>query len=214
MIIELSEKLASGKYSLHLPKDVLSNLQSYYETNKLLKILQCYKSTKKIHLVTHIPTCNFKKYLKYILNISKELPENYILLLENEKIDKNNYTYFMQINELCALLHKQNVENVGICLDIGHLLFGAHLEGIEQDYCLHLLNQMPYILFLIKQIHIHDFYNIDHLQLGNGIMNLKSALMFIVKNNLAVPIIIETTVSQPEFDGIKQVSLIRQELND
>lgn len=32
VLLEVSEKLASGKYSLHFSKDVLSNSQSYAET--------------------------------------------------------------------------------------------------------------------------------------------------------------------------------------
>ena len=93
VLLETSERLASGKYSLHLLKDVLSNAKSYAETKRLIRMLQNYRSKDKVHLVTHIPYGNFREYLKYILSISRDLPENYILLLENEKINNNNYNY-------------------------------------------------------------------------------------------------------------------------
>lgn len=214
VLLEASKKLASGKYSLHLPKDVLFNAQTYAETKKMIKMLQHYESTKKVYLIMHIPYGNFYEYLEYILSISIVLPKNYILLLENEKTDSNNYKYLMQIDELCALLCKQKIANVGICLDIGHLLFGAHKEGITQKSCLAQLKEMSCILSMVKQIHIHDYLSTDHLQLGEGIMDLENVFKFIVKNGLIVPIIIETTVKQPEYDGINQISIISQKLKN
>ena len=212
VLLEVSERLASGKYSLHLPKDVLSNAKSYNETKKLIKMLQHYRSTKRVHLVTHIPYGNFHEYLKYILSISRNLPNNYILLLENEENDSNNYKYLMQIDELCVLLRKQKIANVGICLDIGHLLFGAYKEGITQGCCFVQLTKMSCILSMIKQIHIHDYFGTDHLQLGKGIMDLERVSKFIVENSLFVPIIIETTVEKPEHDGIRQIFIMSQKL--
>ena len=214
VLLESSERLASGKYSLHLSKDVLSNAQSYAETKNMIKMLQHYRSTKKVHLITHIPYGNFHEYLKYILSISMNLPKNYILLLENEKTDSNNYKYLMQIDELCASLCKQEITNVGICLDIGHLLFGAHKEGITQRRCLVQLKKMSCTLSMVKQIHIHDYLGTDHLQLGEGIMDLDNALKFIVENGLIVPIIIETTVNRPEHDGIKQILMMSHKLKN
>ena len=212
VLLEVSERLASGKYSLHFPKDVLSNTQVYSETKKIIKMLQHYKSTNKIHIITHIPYGNFQEYLKYILSISMDLPENYILLLENGKLDSDNYKYLMQIDELCAILCKQGITNVGICLDVGHLLFGFHEEGKTQEYGLTQLKRMSYILSMTRQIHIHDYCYTDHLQLGKGLMELESVSKFIVENGLIVPIIIEATVKRPEHDGIKQISIMNQEL--
>lgn len=212
VLLEASERLASGKYSLHLPKDVLFNTQSYAEIDKLIKMLLYYKSTKKVNLITHIPYSNFQKYLKYLSKISTELPENYILLLENEEMDRNNCKYLMQIDKLCNWLYTEKITNVGICLDIGHLLFGFYKEGITQENALKQLKRMSYILSKTKQIHIHDYCKTDHLQLGNGLMNLESVSKFIVDNGLIVPIIIETTVKKPEIDGIKQISIMNQKL--
>lgn len=214
VLLEISERLASGKYSLHLPKNVLSNAQAYAETKNLIKMLQHYRSTKIVHLITHIPFGSIHKYLKYIFSISMDLPENYVLLLENEKTDSNNYKYLRQIDELCALLCKQEITNVGICLDIGHLLFGAYKEGIIQGHCLEQLTKMSCTLSMIKQIHIHDYLGRDHLQLGEGIMSLENVSRFIVENGLMVPIIIEATVKQPEYDGVKQISIMAQVLRN
>lgn len=211
-LLKISEKLASGRYSLHLPKDVLYNERSYAETKKLIKMLQQYRSMRPVHLVTHIPYGEYLKYLNYILSISEELPKNYILLLENESVDRCNFKYLRQINELCALIHRKKIANVGICLDVGHLLFGACKEKITQKCCLDELKKMLWIISMVKQIHIHDYFCEDHLQLGQGIINLEEISEFIVENELRVPIIIETTVRKPECDGMKQVLLMRQTL--
>ena len=67
---------------------------------------------------------------------------------------------------------------------------------------------------MVKQIHIHDYLGTDHLQLGEGIMDLDNALKFIVENGLIVPIIIETTVNRPEHDGIKQILMMSHKLKN
>lgn len=211
-LLKVSEELASSKYSLHLPKDILCNTQSFIETKKLINMFQHHKSASKVYLVTHIPYSEFYEYLKFILDISIELPENFILLLENESMEINNCQYLKQINELCAFLCYKQILNVGICLDIGHLLYGFHKEGLTQDYCIMQLEKMSYIISLIKQIHIHDYSNTDHLQLGSGMMNLELVSRFIIQNKLLVPIIIETTIKDPEKEGIHQISLLSTKL--
>ena len=45
-------------------------------------------------------------------------------------------------------------------------------------------------------------------------MDLDNALKFIVENGLIVPIIIETTVNQPEHDGIKQILMMSHKLKN
>lgn len=211
-LLKVSEELASSRYSLHLPKDILCNTQSFVETKKIINMLQHHKSASKIYLVTHIPYGCFHEYLKFISDISTELPENYILLLENECMDTNNYNYLKQINELCAFLCHKQILNVGICLDIGHLLYGFHMEGLTQDYCIMQLKNMSYIISLIKQFHIHDYSYTDHLQLGSGIMNLELVSRFIVQNKLLVPIIIEATIKEPEKEGMQQIILLSTKL--
>ncbi len=211
-LLEVSRKLADGRYSLHIPKDALVTTQSYNETQKLVEILRNYKNTKRVYLITHIPYGDFQKYLAKILNILVNLPTNYTLLLENEKVERDNKEYMLQINKLCAWLCKYEIANVGVCLDIGHLLFGAYREGITQEYCLEQLARMSYILPMIMQVHIHDYLCIDHLQLGKGLINLENVSEFIIEKGLKIPIIIETTVEHPKYDGKNQVVLMDKAL--
>lgn len=211
VLLNVSEKIAKSKFSLHLPKDVLSNKESYDETIKFIEILSHYRSTNKVYLIAHIPHSNYRKFLDRILNISERLPNNYVLLLENEKTSNNN-EYLKQINKICYLLIKNKINNTGICLDIGHLLFGFYEEGIVEEEALSQLKKMTNIVYKIEQIHIHDYLKTDHLPLKKGIMNIDSISKFIIENDLKVPIIIESTVKKPEQDGIKQVSILNQSL--
>ena len=212
LLLDVSKQLAAGKYSLHLPKDILTNESSYHELLDLITIFCIHESSEKIYLITHLPYNGSLEYLQKILNISEILPNNYVLLLENEQISSDNCEYLKQINSLFYILNKQHIFNVGFCLDIGHLLFGFFTEGIAEKNAFLRLQNSPYILSAIKELHIHDYLNKDHLQLHQGIMNLDSASSFILKNNLIVPIIIESTVKEPKIDGINQINLITQYL--
>ena len=53
VLLNVSEKIAKSKFSLHLPKDVLSNKESYDETIKFIEILSHYRSTNKVYLIAH-----------------------------------------------------------------------------------------------------------------------------------------------------------------
>lgn len=205
-LINVSERLAKGRYSLHLLKDVLSSPKSYAEMRRLLKLLQHHRSSNEIYLVTHIPCINATDYIKIVLSISRNLPPNYILLLENAEVCSGNYKYLQEINELFYILNKKKIRNVGVCLDIGHLLFGFYKEGITEEQGLYYLEKMTYLLSVTKEIHIHDYHEMDHLQLQQGLMNLRIVSNFIVKYDLAVPIIIEVTVKEPNKDGIRQIT--------
>ena len=51
-----------------------------------------------------------------------------MLLLENAETYSGIHNYINQINALSIIMEKTtNVKNFGICLDIGHLLFSAHV---------------------------------------------------------------------------------------
>lgn len=207
-LIKVSEKIASGKYSIHLLKDILTVKNDLESTKGFIPLLQKNKISNEVYLITHIPFVNPMKYLKVILNISKLLPSNYILLLENIEIYNGNFEYLRQINNLFCILDMKNIKNVGMCLDIGHLLFGFYEEKIMENDGLTYLEKMSYIISRIKEIHIHDYCKTDHLQLGEGLMDLGIVSNFIFKYNLDVPIIIETTVKEPKEDGIRQIEIL------
>lgn len=207
-LLNVSEEIAKGRYSLHLLKDALSNFTSYEETKGLIKKLQHNVISSKVYLVTHIPESGFEEYLKRVLYISSNLPPQYILLLENVERNSCNSEYLEQIDYLFYLLSNKNIKNVGMCLDIAHLMYGFHKEGTLQYQSLLELERMPYILSNVKEIHIHDYSEIAHMQLKTGLMNLELISDFIRKNKFEVPVIIETTVKQPEKDGLEQIRIM------
>ena len=213
-VLDASEELANGRYSLHLLKNLLSDEQSYAETIQLINVLQDYKTSDMIYLVTHIPSGDLMEYLGKIIDISTKLPENYILLLENEEKNSDNQQYLRQINRLCYALQRKNILNVGICLDIGHLLFDLHNEGISSEIGLALVSKMQYMLSQVKEIHVHDYNEKSHLQLQKGMMDLGIVSKFIIANSLIVPIIIEATVVRPDEDGVRQVLIMKENLKE
>jgi len=212
LLFNVSEKLASGKYSIHLLKDVLFNIESFDKTIQLITKLQKYSCISEMGLVTHLPYNGIINYLEAVLNISRILPQNYVFLLENIPIYSGNYNYLKQIDYLFYCLSKESVKNIGFCLDLGHLLFGFYKEKVSEEQALLKLESMSYILSNVKQIHIHDYNEKDHLQLKSGIMDLELISKFIKKNDLRVPIIIEATIKKPSKDGISQMKMMSKSL--
>lgn len=209
LVFKLSEKKAKGKYSIHIMKNVLNSSREYISMVNLFKILSNVNALNEVYIVTHVPYNSFK-VLPRIVEISNMLPKNYILLLENVVLTSNNEKYLEQIEDLCSTLDKKNINNIGICLDIGHLLYGCSRENISESSILSKIKKMPNFLSRLKQIHVHDYMQQDHLQLGTGLMNLKLISEFIRKNDITVPIIIESTVKNPDIDGIKQVNIMEE----
>lgn len=209
-ILKVSEKLASGKYSIHIYKDVLYNDKAYENMAELIKVLEKFEPSNKVYLITHIPYGNCSEYLPKVLELASILPKNYVLLLENIDLDRNNVDYLKQINNMCKMFEANNIENVGICFDIGHFLYGCSKENISESMALLMLQENQMLLSKVMQIHLHDYNKQAHLQLNTGIMNLDSVSEFIVKNKLDVPIIIESRVKSPEDDGIKQIKIMEE----
>ena len=208
LILDISLNIAKGKFSLHLPKDLLNNSESYDLAVKTIEIFKKFNISEKIHLVTHFPKENLLNYFSKIEAISKILPENCILLLENVVVEKDNENYLKKINEICHFLEVENIKNVGVCLDIGHLLFGFSKEKIPERLALRKLQTMTYIMDKIKQLHIHDYFNTDHIYIGYGMMDFVLVLDFVRKNFKQIPIIIETNVNEPLEDGIEQIIIL------
>ena len=213
LILNLSEKKAKGKYSIHALKNVLNDSQEYIIMVNLINMLRKIDILNEVYIVVHIPYNSFQ-YLSKVLEISNLLPKNYIILLENVVLKNCNEEYLKQINNLCGTLDEKNIKNIGICLDIGHLLYGCSREDISESRILFKIQEMPNLLSRLKQIHIHDYMERDHLQLNTGLMNLKLVSKFIKKNDITVPIIIESTVRTPDSDGITQVKIMEELLSN
>lgn len=209
LILYHSEKKAKGKYSIHTLKNVLSDDEDYNIMVNLIEILSKFEVLNEVYIVTHIPYNSFQ-YLSNVLEISRILPKNYIVLLENIVLESSNETYLKQIDDLCHVLDEKNIMNIGICLDIGHLLYGCSIENISELNILSKIQEMPHFLSKLKQIHIHDYSERDHLQLSTGLMDFRLVSKFIRENDINVPIIIESTVKNPSSDGIIQIKIIEE----
>lgn len=203
-IYGLSKKYLGNNFTLHLPKNILIDKQERKDCKTLLKFLN--KNNYNTNLVTHIPVNNdYFEMLNILKDLSNNLPQGTMLLLENVATIENE-RYFYQINNLFQNLEIINVFNVGFCLDFGHLLYGYTKEKKTQSFALNELKNRTYIIKNIHELHFHDFtYKTDHLQLGQGIMNINLISRFIKEYSLESNLIIETTVKNPIIDGIDQV---------
>ena len=207
-IIQLSYKYLRNNFSLHLPKRMLE------DEGELKKCIILFKLLQVVHyegeLVTHISN-NFdlEGYRDILTTISNIIPDNCILLLEN--IVEGDIEYLNKIDKLLHNLKIDNVDNIKFCLDIGHLFFCCYKIGIGQDKILEELKKCKNILINIKEIHLHDFNDTtDHLKIGKGMLNLDIITNFIVKNKINCPVIIESTIENPNNDGCDQIKIVRQ----
>ncbi len=191
-----------AKFSLHLPKNSLYDLEQYETCIKILKRIAKYK-IKQINLVVHFVFYD-STIIKRIVYLVSILKEQETLLIENIcQFSKNN----KYISELEDALKIVDSLNLGFCMDWGHYLFGTSKEGVEQGKAIDILLNHTELIKKIRELHIHDFnQQRDHLTIGTG--NMKIDLIF-KKLSINVPVIIETTVKNPKKDGIDQVMSIQ-----
>ena len=121
---------------------------------------------------------------------------------------------FMIIEDKYMNDRKSNINNIKFCLDFGHLFFSFYKDNKSQEEVLKELSTYINIMQNIEEIHLHDFNEeLDHLHIGGGLLKLDNIAKFILANELECPIIIETTVSNPNEDGRKQIQLVQQILS-
>lgn len=148
-------------------------------------------------------------FLFFFLDYKHKFFEISTLLLEN--IVEGSIEYLNKIDELLYNLNNNNVENIKFCLDVGHLFFGCYKIGIEQSKILEELKKCKNIVLNIKEIHLHDFNDqTDHLNIGKGMLNFIEIRNFILKNEINCPVIIESTMKDPNNDGCAQIKLVSQ----
>ncbi len=206
-VVMLSRKYLDRNFSFHLAKNILNDNEELEKTICLFKILQenQYSGIFVTHIPYYIDSDAYKSILTYISNL---VPLGSVLLIENELTHRNK-EYIQKICNLFCWLSENGIENIKMCLDLGHLFYGCYTEKISQEEILCFLPQN--IIKNIKQIHIHDFdRDSDHLQLGTGLLNHELCSAFIHRNNLDVPIIIEVTVKEPEQDGMLQCKIVER----
>lgn len=208
-IISLSKQYLNNQFSLHLPKNILEDEEKLKKCKLLFDNLQdmCFEG----NLITHLPyDINFEKYESILKNLSQTIPFKSILLLENIIVD-DNVEYLIKTDKLFDRLNKLGIKNIKFCLDFGHLVYSFYKEHKCQEEALKELSKCINVLSSIKQIHLHDFNTeLDHLHLGEELLNMEDIAEFISTNKIRCPIIIETTISNPNEDGCKQVELTKQ----
>lgn len=211
-IINLSKKYLKDKFSLHLPKNILEDGEKLKRCKLLFQILQDMKYDG--NLITHIPfDIDFEKYESILVQLSQIIPSNSTLLLENIVVEKSS-EYLIKINRLFERIDKSNITNIKFCLDFGHLVFSFYKNDKSQGKALKELSNCINIMHNIREIHLHDFNEeLDHLHLGEGVLKLENITNFIAINGIRCPIIIETTISNPNEDGCKQIELVKQILS-
>lgn len=201
----LIEGILQAKVSIHLPKNSLYDLKEYETCIKILKKITKYK-IERINLVVHFEFYDFT-IINRIFYLVSILEEQTILLIENVCKFSKNEKY---ISEMENVLKIVNSPKIGICMDLGHYLFGCFKEGIEQERAIDSLLKHTLLVKKINELHMHDFnQQRDHLTIGTG--NMMMRLIFQkITINVSVPIVIETTVKDPKKDGLNQVIMIQK----
>lgn len=211
-IISLSKKYLKKDFSLHLSKNLLEDEEILQKSKLLFQVLQDMQYEG--NLVTHIPaSIDFEKYEGIFKRLSRMIPNKSILLLENIVVEKNE-EYLMKIDKVFRSINKNGADNIKFCLDLGHLFFSFYKENVLQEDALKELSKCKNILSNTREIHLHDFNTtLDHLHLGEGLLNLVGTADFILKNRFQCPIIIETTIANPNEDGYEQIKIVREMLS-
>lgn len=212
--ILINEKFNKLNFSIHLPKDFLySNRFKPTEVEDLFFQISKLKQKQEIYCITHFPNDETKIYEMYELymNYHHLIPSNVIILFENPVVKKRDFGYIDSIDNFFAMIDKKYISNIGICLDIGHLLYSFTKEGLFSEYDIYnkILNSKNIVKY-IKEIHLHDYDSLcDHKQLGSGKIDLYNLRSFIGKIENSCKIIIETSVIIPNDDGVKQFLLLK-----
>lgn len=116
--LEKIDEISEGKFSVHLPKNMLKDENEEELSKWVFQILKQIEPKKEVMLVTHMPV-NFKeKDIAKLEEISKQLPNNCYLLLENIETS-DNCKYFKKIDEVMKKLKQKKIKIIFICLDIG-----------------------------------------------------------------------------------------------
>jgi len=211
-VVLLSEKYLKSQFSFHLPKNILEDERELKKCELLFQILQ--DMGYEGNLITHIPTdIDFDNYKSILEKLSQIIPDKSILLLENIVVE-DCMGYLIKIDKLFDSINKSNIGNIKFCLDFGHLFFSFYKNNKMQEEELQQLSKCTSILKNVKEIHLHDFNTeLDHLHLGEGLLNLEDLIHFILVNKIECPIILEITISNPNEDGYQQIELVKRSLS-
>jgi len=195
-----------GKWSIHLPKRMLYDESEF---NTAMQILECINNCKvyPLNVVTHFYGYESEMISK-LRKLRKKIPKEVEICLENIQTYNTKY-----IDELEYVIHRLEKENISICIDLGHLMYGGMKLGYTQIELIKMLKSKRSICKNVKEIHIHDFnLQTDHITLSKGKLD-RLMLCELFQFLPIVPIIIETNVRKADEDGLMQVSWVKEILN-
>lgn len=195
-LISLNPKF---NFSVHLPKRIIMDDPSYKTLKNLFLLFEKKKFSKTIRFVTHLPetSSEFEVFFEAVKEISKVIPENCVLLLENPVILEDYKTYFESLNNYLYKIRPRNIK-LGICFDIGHLLFSTQRSSLESVFSY--IYEKREICINIDEFHIHDYNESkDHLPLASGRMDTAKVISLMNHIGSNIPTIIEVTVPNNQF---------------
>lgn len=207
--LSVQKKLNSeclGKCSIHLPKRML---YEEFEHNNAKRILECINNCEvyPVNIVMHFYGYE-NEIISKLRKLRKEVPKEVSICIENIQTYSTKY-----IDELEYVIKRLKKDNISICMDLGHLMYGGIKLGYTQIELTRMLKSKRSICQSIKEIHIHDFnVQTDHIILSEGKLDRKSVCE-ILQFLPIVPIIIETNVREAEKDGLMQVNWVKEILN-
>lgn len=154
--------------------------------------------------ITHVPS-NFVIYYTKVKLITDMMPSQSKLLIENTIGSETEMT---ALNKFSRRFNG----NAGVCFDIGHFMYNDGNCNSTQKLCL-LEANYPNMYNSICELHIHDYtHEGDHMQLGKGVLDIDAVSKTFRNIRQDIVIIIESTVVNPNYDGVAQVKLLCQNI--
>lgn len=188
-VIDLLKNYKNNAISFHLPKLFLEGEDEKVYDSTIDYLMNCFTDS---NFVTHFSLKSREERIK----------KYHICLLENE-VCFNLDEYFYSLDRFAS------DNNIGICLDIGHLMFSANNIGISQEDVIKKITSYKYLINNIHEFHIHDFNDEkDHLQIGQGKLNISLLSELFSLNDSGI--IVESNVNDPKIDGLRQIRLLKE----
>ncbi len=205
-IIELATPFEFRHISFHAPKKAF-----YTETdfNLMCLFLNSSNVFDNNFLITHFYSdiSYNQNYITTILKTAKF--QKVSIAVENVEVGKDLLGYLIELKNFAI--------NYGfkICLDVGHLLFSANKCNITNACLIDFFSKDIWWFENIVEFHIHDFNDVEcHLNIGSGIANFNDVTRLLAIFKSDCPIILETTISDLSIQGIAEVKILKERINE
>lgn len=198
--------------NFHIRKNYIYDYNTGLSEERLFSLLKNSKS----NIVTHLNDGPVNSDLfKNLISISSSISDSNNLLLENPVISTDLFEYLYNCEKLSKMLNVNCIQNIGFCLDFGHLTQSLVNQDISfNSFYTYLLEQKNYLLRL-KEFHLHDYRNkCDHQVFYHDNVNLMN-FKLLYKLAPFNTIILENNIGDDvENAGVKQIKLVKRMLLD